>query len=323
MINIKSIWENQKPTGDIIIKTRLDDIPHLNCFAATNHITGQHLYIMSVSNNVAIPELKNYHFKGVEIFTIEVENNFELNIYLLDNDLKDIFSLFIQNILEDIRNNITESEAIVTTLNVVAKWKKLFDKINFNGLTLEEQKGLIGELLFLNYLLNNKKTYENAVYMWTSAERELEAKDFTLGSTGVEIKFTSSKQPKIKISNERQLDVENFSELFLVLYSTEAVRDNGFSLNSLVDQTRKKITAKEKLNNFNHRLQLNGYFDEDREYYSKMYSPKRTFVFLVTPDFPKIIKNQIPLGIYDASYSIEISAVEKFIVAPEQILGKI
>ena len=323
MINIKSIWENQKPTGGIIIKTRLDDIPHLNCFAATNHITGQHLYIMSVSNNVAIPELKNYHFKGVEIFTIEVENNFELNIYLLDNDLKDIFSLFIQNILEDIRNNITESEAIVTTLNVVAKWKKLFDKINFNGLTLEEQKGLIGELLFLNYLLNNKKTYENAVYMWTSAERELEAKDFTLGSTGVEIKFTSSKQPKIKISNERQLDVENFSELFLVLYSTEAVRDNGFSLNSLVDQTRKKITAKEKLNNFNHRLQLNGYFDEDREYYSKMYSPKRTFVFLVTPDFPKIIKNQIPLGIYDASYSIEISAVEKFIVAPEQILGKI
>jgi hypothetical protein len=126
MINIKSIWENHKPTGDIIIKTRIDEIKHLNCFAATNHITGQHLYIMSISNNVSIPELKNYRFKGVEIFSIEVENNFELNIYLLDNELKDIFSLFIQNILEDIEQSVTESEAITKTLNVVSKWKRLF-----------------------------------------------------------------------------------------------------------------------------------------------------------------------------------------------------
>ena len=107
MINIKSIWENHKPTGDIIIKTRIDEIPHLNCFAATNHITGQHLYIMSVSKNVAIPELKNYRFKGVEIYTLPFEDKIELYIYLLDNELKDIFSLFIQNILEDIEPNVT------------------------------------------------------------------------------------------------------------------------------------------------------------------------------------------------------------------------
>ena len=109
MVNIKSIWETQKPTGDIIIKTRIEDIPHLNCYAATNHITGQHLYIMSVSKNVEIPELKNYRFKGVEIFPVETDDFRELNIYLLDNDLKDIFSLFIQNILEDIAESVTEN----------------------------------------------------------------------------------------------------------------------------------------------------------------------------------------------------------------------
>lgn len=147
MVNIKSIWETQKPTGDIIIKTRIEDISHLNCYAATNHITGQHLYIMSVSKNVEIPELKNYRFKGVEIFPIETGDFCELNIYLLDNDLKDIFSLFIQNILEDIAESVTENEAVTKTLNVISKWKKLFDKINFNGLSLEQQKGLIGELI--------------------------------------------------------------------------------------------------------------------------------------------------------------------------------
>jgi len=323
MINIKSIWENQKSTGDIIIKTRLDEIPHLNCFAATNHITGQHLYIMSVPDSVVIPELKNYRFKGVEIFTIETGNNVELNIYLLDNDLKDIFSLFIQNILEDIEKSVTETEAINITLNVVSKWKKLFDKINFNGLLLEQQKGLIGELLFLNYLLDNEKTSANAVNAWTGVEREFEAKDFTLGSVGVEIKFTSSKQPRIKVSSERQLDSESLSELFLVLYSAEAVKDNGISLNSIIEQIRNKISTEEERSIFNGKLQLNGYFDEDREHYGRMYSLKKTFVFAVTSDFPKITKGHLLLGIYDISYSIEISAVENYIVESEQILAKI
>jgi hypothetical protein len=325
MINIKSIWENHKPTGDIIIKTRINEIPHLNCFAATNHITGQHLYIMAVANNVTIPELKNYRFKGVEIYTLQsdTESKIELYIYLLDNDLKDIFSLFIQNILEEIEKSVTESEAIKTTLNVVSKWKKLFDKINFNGLSLEQQKGLIGELLFLNTLLDDEKAIANAVNSWTGAEQDFQAKDYTLGSVGVEVKFTASKQPRIKVSNERQLDAENLSELFLILYSTEAVKDNGISLNSIVEQTRQKITTEEELSIFNAKLQLNGYFDEDKEHYARMYSLKRTFVFNVSSEFPKIIKGQLPLGIYDTSYSIEISAVENFIVEPETIFEKI
>lgn len=323
MINIKSIWENQKPTGDIIIKTRIDEIPHLNCFAATNHITGQHLYIMSVSKIVAIPELKNYHFKGVQIFTIETENNIELNIYLLDNQLKDIFSLFIQNILEDIEISVSESEAIKTTLNVVSKWKKLFDKINFNGLSIEQQKGLLGELLFLYTLLNNDKTSANAVNTWTGAEQDFQAKDFTLGSIGVEVKFTASKQPRIKVSNERQLDAENLRELFLILYSTEAVKDKGISLNTIVEQTRQRISTEEERSVFNAKLQLNGYFDVDKEHYGRMYSLKRTFSFKVTSDFPKIVKGQLPLGIYDTSYSIEISAIENFIVELETIFEKI
>lgn len=323
MINIRTIWENQKPTGDIIIKTRIDEIQHLNCFAATNHITGQHLYIMSVSKNIAMPELKNCHFKGVQIFTIEAENNIELNIYLLDNELKDIFSLFIQNILEDIQKSVSENEALITTLNVVSKWKKLFDKINFNGLTLEQQKGLIGELLFLNTLLNNEKPISNAINTWTGTEQDFDSKDFTLGTVGVEVKFTASKQPRIKVSNERQLDAENLSELFLILYSTEAVKDNGISLNSIVEQTRQKISTEDERNVFNAKLQLNGYFDEDIDNYERMYSLKRMYVFKVTSDFPKIVKGQLPLGIYDTSYSIEISAVENFIVEPESIFEKI
>ncbi len=325
MINIKSIWENHKPTGDIIIKTRIDDIPHLNCFAATNHITGQHLYIMEVTKNASIPELKNYRFKGIEIYTLleETENKIELYIYLLDNELKEIFSLFIQNILEEVEQCITENEAITKSLNIVSKWKKLFDKINFNGLSLEQQKGLIGELIFLNFLLNQAKTTTKALEAWTSKELDFQAKDFTIDSIGVEIKFTTSKQPGIKVSNERQLDSENLTNLFLVLYSTEAVKDNGISLNSIVEQTRQTFKTEEDLNIFNGKLQQYGYFDHDKDYYNSMYSIKKTFCFEIEEEFPKIVKDKLPLGIYDTAYSIEISAVENFIVEIDKILTNI
>lgn len=325
MINIKLIWDNHKPSSDVIIKTRIDEISQIKCYAATNNITGQLLYIMAIPKDIDIPILNNYRFKGVEIYTLpnDHENNIELYIYLLDSELKDIFSLFIQNILEEIKMSVTESEALIKTLNVISKWKKLFDKINFKGLSLEQQKGLIGELLFLNYLLDNSKTNTKSVNAWTSSERDFQAKDFTLGSMGVEVKFTSSKQPRIKISNEKQLDGDNLNKLFLMLYSSEAVKDNGFSLNSLIDQTRKKITSEEVRSLFNAKLQLNGYFDDDKEHYGNMYSLKKTYAFDVIHQFPKIIKTQLPLGIYDTSYSIEISAVENFIVDPEQILVNI
>lgn len=321
MIDIKSIWENQKPTGDIIIKTRIEDIPHLKCFAATNHITGQHLYIMSVSKDIVIPELRNYRFKGVEIFPIDIEDNIEFNIYLLDNELKDIFSLFIQNILEEVEKCVTENEALTITLNVISKWKKLFDKINFNGLTIQQQKGLIGELLFFNHLLNNQKTSGTVLNAWTGAD--FEDKDFTFGSIGIEVKLTSSKYPKIKITNERQLDTENLQKLYLILYTTEEVKENGFSLNSLVEQTRQKIETDDERNFFNERLLLLGYREDDRDFYNKMYSLKRTFTFIVTPDFPRIIKSLIPLGVYNTSYFIELSAVEQFITTTEEIVQKI
>ena len=323
MVNIKSIWESQKSTGDIIIKTKIDEVPQLDCFAATNHITGQHLYIMSVSENIVIPELRNYRFKGVEIYCLpnETETSFELYIYLLDNDLKDIFSLFIQNILEDLIKGTTENEALTITLNVISKWKKLFDKINFSGLSLGQQKGIIGELLFIDFLLKNGIMPSKILKAWSGADYD--DKDFTFGPTGIEIKLTSAKLPKIQITSERQLDTKNLDSLFLILYATEEVKENGFSLNSLIEQIQKNILTTEERTFFNEKLLLLGYREDDQEYYNKMYSLKKVYGFRVSADFPKIIKSQLPLGIFNTSYSIELSAIENFILETEIILQQI
>jgi len=319
MIDIKAIWANQIPTGDIIIKTRIDEILNFKCYAATNHITGSHLYIMDISRNTIIPEFKSFKFKGLRIEIFDFNNTKELNIYLLDNQLKDIFSLFIENILQDILNCVTENEALIRTSNVVLKWKKLFDTINFQGLTLERQKGLIGELLVFNSFIDEDFSIDNLLESWTGPD--FEDKDFVFNTKGLEVKFTSSKTPKIKISSERQLDTQNLSELYLILYVAEEVKDSGFSLNSLIEQIRSKILNHHKaLKFFNERLLLIGYFEDDVENYNRQYALKNSYKYLISDNFPRIISSDLALGVFNTSYSIELSACESFLINTKSFL---
>lgn len=319
MINIKSTWDNQKADGNLIIKTGIDKINQFKCFAATNHITGNHIYIMEVAKSTLIPEFKNFKFKGLRIEVLNYDSHKEFNIYLLDNQLKDIFSLFIEDIIENILRCVTENEALIQTSNVVLKWKKLFDKINFQGLTIEKQKGLIGELLLFNSLLDENYSIDKLLESWTGPDYE--DKDFLFGSVGFEVKLTSSKIPKVKISSERQLDNQNLTKLYLILYIVEQVKDKGFSLNSLIGQVRDKISNNQNaLKFFNERLMLIGYFDEDFENYTKQYAFRKRNFYEVATDFPRLVASDLPIGLFDTKYNIELSAIEQFLVNNGSIL---
>lgn len=319
MASIRSIWDSHVPSDKIIIKTQLEEVKPFKCYAATNHLTGNHLFIFETSKNASFPEFKNFKFKGLFVEIFEFEETNELNIYLLDNQLKDIFSLFIENIVEEISKCVTENEALVETSNVVLKWKKLFDKINFQGLTIERQKGLIGELLLFNSLLEEDYSVENLLESWTGPD--FEDKDFLFGSKGIEVKFTSSKTPKIKITSERQLDTMNLTQLYLVLFVAELVKDRGFTLNTIVAQIRRKIEKNHNaLKFFNERLLLVGYREEDVENYNKQYGLKKKYHYLVGKEFPKIVSSDLPLGVFNTSYYIEMSAIESYELKIESII---
>ena len=322
MIDLKSIWALQKPTkNELVIKTKIKEVTQFECFAATNHITGNHLYVMELSSHAVIPDFKNFKFKGVQIEVFVLTENKELNIYLIDNELKDIFSLFIENIIVEIIDATTENEAITITSNVIQKWKKLFDKINQEGLTVEQQKGLLGELLFLNELMDNFNP-DYVLSCWTGPD--FEDKDFTFGSTCFEVKFTTSKIPRIKITSERQLDTLNISNLFLANFSAENVKEDGVSLNSIIDVIRSKISnSSVTIKFFNERLELVGYFDAHSENYNTQYGVKSRTLYSVNNTFPTLTISNLPLGIYNTSYYIENSAIVEFIVEFDEIIKEL
>jgi hypothetical protein len=319
MVSIKSIWESHVPSDEIIIKTQLEHVKPFKCFAATNHKTGNHLYIFETSKNAKFPEFKNFKFKGLFIEIFEFKETRELHVFLLDNHLKDIFSLFIENILEEISKSVTENEALIETSNVVLKWKKLFDKINFQGLSIERQKGLIGELSLFNSILDEGYSIDALLESWTGPD--FNDKDFRFGSFGIEVKLTSSKVSKVKISSERQLDSENLTKLYLLIYIVEEVKDKGLSLNSIIEQIRNKINNNQNaLKKFNERLLLVGYFDQDFDNYSNQYAFRKRNFYEVNNNFPRLVASDLPTGLFDTKYNIEISAIEQFLVNNKSIL---
>ena len=321
MIDIKSIWAQQNPSSDLLInKTRLNAVAKFRCYAATNHVTGNLIFLLQVSLSTDIPTFRNFKFKGVKIEIFKFEDCQELTVYLIDNDLKDIFALFVENIVEEIISSQTENEAVSRTVNVIFRWKKLFEKLSGSGLSIEQQKGLLGELLFIKELLESGVSINKILNAWTGPD--FASKDFNFPSASFEVKFTTSNVPCVKITNENQLDNFDLEPLFVVQFLSEPQKKGGISLNSMVNFIKENLESnKTAYSIFSDKLESVGFFEEDRLNYDSEYSLKSFSTYKVTESFPRICRNNLPTGVYSVSYSIERSALEDFKEDLENIIS--
>jgi len=311
MTDIAKLWSQHLPTEKyLIVKTQIEELSHFSCFAATNHKTGKHSYIMELNKEVEVPDYKTLNFQGVRVQLFELEEVNELHVFLMDSDLKGIFSKFINNIIEDISIVPTQKEALLVTFNVIQKWKKLFDKLTSEGLSLEQQKGLIGELLVIKEFCDSKHNVESIILGWLGPEGH--DKDFLISDKAIEAKFTTSKLPRIRITSEHQLDFSNLSNLFLSQFQAEKAKE-GISLNLLVDFLRESLSNTiSLLDVFNQKLVQAGYLEKHTSNYETLYSIKKWNLYHVQGDFPKIQQQDLPKGIYNTSYFIERSAINDY-----------
>jgi hypothetical protein len=318
MTDLKSLWENHSADNHLLVKTRIETLPQFFAFAATNQITNLPLFVLELPAEVREPDFKTFHFRGLRVEVLKYNDLKELNIYLLDDGLKSVFYLLIENVVEGISQTESHPEALIIISNIVASWKRLFDRIGLGILSEEKQKGLIGELLFLQQLIEHGLMSAQILSSWTGPD--FFDKDFLIESYAFEIKFTNAKIPQIRISSERQLDIENFSNLYLVLYHAEEVRTDGFTLKGLIEDIRKRFSDdRHALQIFNDRLTQFRYYDDDNEHYNTRYELIRNEFYNINRDFPKITRSDLPPGINNVQYHIDLMACEPFTVTKETI----
>jgi hypothetical protein len=232
------------------------------------------------------------------------ENELSLSFSLINEEFKDIFYYFCDDIISS-SSVVAEENGLDFILERYETWR-VFSNTRSTNLSESQIKGLIGELLFLKESFKLYSSQTEAIAAWTGSEPT--KKDFTFKDYWYEIKVTSNSN--VSISSLAQLE-SNFPG-YLVVFTMEKISpvSQGISLNTLVDEITSLLGLQSDVTSFIYKLIQAGYFKGD--YYDDYkYEVKTSEIFPVDEKFPRITRETLNDHIIEVKYTIELNGLNK------------
>lgn len=272
----------------------------------------------SVISAGEIPSLKLIKVRS-ELY----EGHNYLIVELQDRAHQDNFFTLCSALVEATRKVKGPEGVMPVCIRHLARWQQLLGKALPSGiLSLKEQIGLIGELLFLESALK-KFSIQESILSWASPLQH--PQDFLLPSGAVvEVKCRQATTSEVvHIASQHQLHQPG-SPLFLVVFSlgggTQG-QSSCFSLDSLVQRLRSDISSSPAHEEFEIRLLQRGYMDQPDEYSQHWWRNSDQKCFYVTNNFPRFIPDQLPSGVIDMTYTISLPACSLWSTMPDEVFN--
>lgn len=326
MERIKQIWAQLEANSAAVpglFKLRYSDTSKCDVFLGIKFPETHRMLILKVPLTIGKEFHFRYEFRGLKfdkIYDPDDSKYILLNLVLVDKQFKDVFDTLVADVLSAVINE-TEIKVILKNYsNRLIRWQNLFERFKQQGLTLEEQRGLFGELFFLRKFLLVSSDFQNVVTSWIGTEKQI--RDFQFGRWSVEVKTThGNNHQKIHISSERQLDTRNLDNLFVNHLSLDVRQQSGETLNQLVDAVTEILTRDfTAFNQFRNKLIETGFFDHHRPLYAETgYFIRQEMFYKVENNFPRIEERDIRAGVGDVKYSIVVSQCSEFIRTEEEV----
>ena len=230
-----------------------------------------------------------------------------LSFSLEDDDLKDIFYKFCEDIIESTRLN-QQQNSFTPAIDRWNTWIQFFSKSAL-PLTENEVLGLIGEIYFLQNFMIQKYGQEIALESYIGTDRA--HKDFEVQDKWYEAKSIHNGVRAVKISSIEQLDSNTSGNLVIMTFDQSTPSyDGNITLNKLISDFRPNLDRKWQLL-FDQKMRKAGYIEDERyDEYNYIYVNQDEYE--VSGAFPKLTKESLPNGITKASYEIDISAIQEF-----------
>lgn len=238
-------------------------------------------------------------------------------ISLLDNAQREIFETLCRDIVEAGEGAPDQSAALDRVVRRTRRWHFLLKGGSSQGLSKEEQRGLVGELAFLREIATHVSP-ESAIEGWTGPEGA--AKDFEFPAACIEVKARrGAAKPYVRISSEDQLSDVTGRQLFLRVYDVDsAVIPEGDNLHGHVDNTVALFEDyPDCLNVLEERLEAVGY-ERSHDYEKRRWIVGTCRTFAVADNFPRIIP-PLTSGVHNVTYAIDLAECAHF--ATELELG--
>ena len=234
----------------------------------------------------------------------------------------EVFHALCSDIVAHTSTARTEREAVVAVVQRAWRWHYLLRKGRDSRLSIEEQKGLMGELLFLERVLLDRFGAGPSVDAWKGPLGA--AKDFLLGTVAVEIKACrNSNGPVVSISSEHQLDETDLTALFLGVVDVrggDTGEGDAPTLTELVVhlEDRVRVDAPDILHQFHMRLFAVGFRKEDQ--YTERWSAGDIQLHRVRDDFPRLIPRTVPSVVTQVRYHLPMAGLRAYTVETADFL---
>lgn len=231
---------------------------------------------------------------------------------LIRSGLDPVFGRLCQDLVDAAASVPSQAALIKLFRERLILWQKLFQQGNNGCLEKYQIKGLMAELLSLEYLLTEKTgIMAETTIAWTGP---LGAdQDFIFGDRAIEVKATSPSADKVSISSAGQLDALVPMELWIyVLRESTRGEQDCICLIELATRIEGLLSGcTEGLTIFKERLLAAGYIEQEC-YESACFNVMAINKYSVSDGFPRLIGMGLPSGVSDISYSISISAIDPF-----------
>ena len=239
------------------------------------------------------------------------ETKIEDGYFVLESAQKSLFRS-IYSLYEIIDDKFTEEDGTLKDVVVksIKEWREVGKYFRTYG---EIERGLLGELWFLNYLIDING--ESMIHCWRGPENDRH--DFRLENNEFEVKTTKNSIREHVISSIEQLEPSQDTVLYLISIqiSPSPTSRNSISVKKLSDEIIKKVKNKDYLDVYKSRIEQ--YVGEEFTAVSKMDSEfvfsteSDPLYFKVNDTFPKFKKDEYEnlthsINISDISYKLNL-----------------
>ena len=329
MSDCAEVWEEMESTPHTgnagFLRRRVRPDSDLDIFLGVEKPAGHRVLLLQLTQGVADTVRAPATTRNIElqIHGKGTDGVAALELRLVDRAYQEIFSVLADDLINVLVAAPTEDSAAEFFLARFERWQQFFARSGPAGLGDEAQRGLYGELWFIQNCLMETLDPLSAVSAWTG--HGATAQDFQLGDVAVEVKATTSKQPQhLSIASERQLDDTGVDALFLFHLSLDVRRGDDRTLPALVDALRAALGDTAARGRFEENLLMAGFIDAHRDRYDHTaYTVRQASVFHVRDDFPRLVEAGLPSGVGNVRYSVAVSECARFAVDRESFAGAV
>lgn len=293
----------------------------LGCTVPGN--TWEMLIEIGKPGDVILINFPKWNGMNFEIMTMDIpkQGTIHIRLFLVQYQSRDVFITVCSDLIKSLDGCLINESRRNIIIDFLAKWDLFFKKYGQEGLSLEAQLGLFGELWWIKQMIQGGVQPMIAVDSWMGCRRSYH--DFEINGNVVEVKTTMTKEPRrVQINNERQLDNRGLQSLNMFALTLTKSASGGETLPDLIKDLRNIFFRKPVAYVFDNSLNEAGYLDiHDHMYGNISYTVLKEELFHVTEGFPRII--DVPPGLGDIRYSLVLSSCSGFICDKGDYLKRI